>query len=273
MNEFWSAAADFLKNAGTSLLEALAILTSGLVIIRIAVKGARYLLIRSRLDGFKTSFLISILDFVLTLVLFFIVLRTLGIDTTSLVAIIAASGLAVGLALQDSLKNLASGIIILYTKPFKENDHVVIGSYEGSVKAIKIMTTEIATFDNKRIIIPNGKIISSEVTNYSARPTRRAEIKISLGKDSDPDKVRSLLTEMALSDERTLKTPPPVVLLSEIGESYVTYTLRLWIPNSIFWDVQNYLLEKAYKLMKENNIELPYNRIDLNTISEEKGGK
>lgn len=269
MTEFISELSELLKNAGTILLEAIAMLTLGLLVIRIFIKVLKFIFIRSKVEGSASSFMISIIDFIVTMVLFFMVMRKLGINTNSLVAIVAASGLAVGLALQDSLKNLASGIILLYTKPFKEDDAVAIGSSEGLVKAIKIMTTELATFDNRRIIIPNAKIVSSEIINNSARQTRRSEIKVYVSYNSDPDKVKSLLRELVAADERILKTPEPMIFLSEFGNSSITYTLRTWLPISIFWDVHNNMLEKVFKLFKDNDIEIPFNQLVVHTNNKE----
>lgn len=270
MADFWKAILEFTKDFGTNILEAVALLTAGIVIIRVAVLVFRALLQRTKLEGTATSFLISLIRAVLGLVLFFLIMRVLGIDTGNIVAVIAASGLAVGLALQDSLSNVASGIILLFTKPFKKGDTVEIGSAKGKVRNIKITTTELQSADNVMITIPNSSVVSEHIVNYSTRPTRRLDIEVSAAYGCAPERVKEVVLEIANSDERVLKTPAPVAFVSKLDSSGVLYKVRMWTENKHYWDVSNEFLEKVLTEFKKSNLEIPYNKLDVTLKGEEK---
>lgn len=254
---------NFIKNFGTDLLESILVLLLGIVIIRLVVRIIQSIFFRTKVDGTAVSFVLSLVRAVLGLVLFFLIMKIFGIDTSSIVAVVAASGLAVGLALQDSLSNLASGILLLVTKPFKENQYVKIGSVEGVVKKIKITTTELLTADNLAIIVPNGKVVTSEIINYSAKPTRRLDLVVGVAYGSDVDKVKALLQELADGDERIIGTPAPVVMITALADSAVQYTTRVWVSQNDFWSVKNGYCEAVLKIFAKNGIEIPYNKLDV----------
>lgn len=269
MREFWDTVTDVLKIFGTSVLEAVALLLAGIVVIKLLSRLLRSIIKRTRIEGAAGSFIVSIVQAGLALVLFFLIMDIFDVDTSSIVTVLAASGLALGLALQDGLSNLASGVIILVTRPFKEKDHVKINEIEGTIKKIRITTTEILTFDNVSILIPNKRVASSEIINYSNRPTRRIDLTISAAYEANPDKVKATLWELIHEEPNVLKTPAPRVLVIELGASSVNYRIRMWAKNEHYWDIRNMFLEKVFKRFQERGIEKPYQKLNVIMYQEE----
>jgi small conductance mechanosensitive channel len=271
VNDFWNVIAEFLKNFGTSVLESVALLLFGIIVIKLVARLLRAILKRTKVEGAAGSFIISIVQAALALILFFLIMDIFDIDTSSIITILAASGLAVGLALQDGLSNLASGVTILLTRPFKEKDHVKINDVEGIIRRIRLTTTEILTFDNVSILIPNKKVASSEIINYTNRPTRRVDIVISAPFESDPDTVKAALWELIKEEPSVLKTPAPSIILSEVAASAINYKVRMWVNTAHYWKVRNGFTEKVVRRFREKGIPLPYQK--LSVIFAEKEGK
>lgn len=271
MREFLTVVANFLKNFGTNVLEAVALLLAGVVIIKLFSRLLRTLIKRTRVEGAAGSFIVSIVQAALALFLFFVIMGIFNIDTSSIVTVLAASGLAIGLALQDGLSNFASGVTLLVTRPFKEKDHVKINDIEGKIKKVRLTTTEILTFDNVSILIPNKKVSSSEIINFSNRPTRRIDITVSASYGADPDKVKEILMELIGEELDVLLTPAPVVLLSELGSSSVSYLVRMWTNTENYWAIRNAFLEKVFKRFKAEGLAVPYQK--LNVIMSKEGDK
>lgn len=267
MEKFQAVMLAFFKNFGTSLLEAVALLLFGIVVIKLAKRLLNSVLRKTHLEPSASSFVVSLIQAALALILFFLVLDIFNIDTSSIVAIVAASGLAIGLALQDSLSNISSGIILLFTKPFKENDKIRVGSVEGNVKRIKITTTELLTADNILLSIPNSKVISSEIVNYSARPVRRVDMVVSAAYGSDIEKVKNVILTISNQDERVLKDPAATVNVSALAESAVNYTVKMWTKTENYWDIYNSFYEKVLVAFAKENIEVPYNKLDVKLIA------
>lgn len=190
-------------------------------------------------------------------------LGMLGIQMTSFIAILGAAGLAVGLALQGSLSNFAGGVLILFFKPFKVGDFIERGSESGTVEAIDILHTLIKTPNNQLIIIPNGQLANSPVTNYSAKDTRRVVFSVGIGYASDIKKAREVILRILREDERTLKEPEPIVVLTNLGDSSLDLSARAWTTNENYW---NYLWENLEKMKEEldkEGIELPFPQRDV----------
>ncbi|MDR3264254.1 MAG: mechanosensitive ion channel [Clostridiales bacterium] len=269
MGELVKILEDFFRGTGTRVLEALVLLVAGIVVIKIVARILRSVFHRTKLDGTAVSFLISLVNGALALVLFFWVMRVLNIDTSSVIAIVAASGLVVGLALQNSLSNVANGIILLFTKPFKEGDKVRVGSTEGNVKKIKITNTELITPDNVIIIVPNTQMVNGELINYSARPTRRLDLNVSVAYEADIDAVKAVLKALVAQDPYLLKKPEPEIRVSELQSSAVNYLTRVWVSNDRYWSVYNAFPEKVLRAFQDSGIEIPYNKLNV-TVKEEK---
>jgi len=263
LEEFWTMIGGFLKNFGTSVLEAVALLLAGIVVVKLISRGLRALLKRTKVEGAAGSFIVSVAQAALALFLFFIVMDILNINTSSIVTVLAASGLALGLALQDGLSNFASGVTILVTRPFRESDHVKINDVEGKIKKIRLTTTEILSFDNVSILIPNKKVTDSEIINYTNRPTRRVDITVSASYESDPDTVRSALKELLEEETHLMTNPAPEILISALSAYSVDYKIRMWTAAEYYWEIRNGFNEKVLKRFKAKGIEIPYQKVNV----------
>ncbi len=200
------------------------------------------------------------------LVVAFIIIATLnqlGVQTTSLVAIIGAAGLAIGLALQGSLSNFASGVMIIAFRPFKVGDFVEAGGVSGVVEGIQIFSTQMRTGDNKTIIVPNSSITGGSITNYSTKDTRRVDLVFGIGYEDDLLKAKQLLEDVVNSDERILDTPEPLIAVSELADSSVNFTVRSWVKSGDYWDVYFHLNETVKLLFDKEGISIPYPQQDV----------
>jgi small conductance mechanosensitive channel len=219
---------ELLALYGLKVLAALAILFFG----RIAAKWGRRIvervLERGKTDKIVIGFVGSIVYIGLMVFVVLAALSQVGIQTTSFIAIIGAAGLAIGLALQGSLANFASGFLLIIFRPFKVGDFIEAGGVSGSVESIQIFTTTLTTPDNKSIIVPNSNIYSGNITNYSAKETRRVDLVVGVSYDADLSKVKQILNEIASGDDRVMSDPAPVIAVSELADNSVNLVMRLW---------------------------------------------
>lgn len=261
--ETWETIKNFFTNQGWPIIEAILILIVGILVVKIIMKIIRTAFKRSKLEKITQTFLLSVIKYSLYLILVIIILQVMGVPTTTFIAAISAAGLAIGLALQNSLTNLASGIIIVSTKPFKAGDYISVNGVEGVVKAIHILTTTITTIDNKNVIIPNSTITSNSVTNYHANPTRRVNFKFSIAYSEDMLKVRDVLFKVFESDGRVLKDPAPMVKLDSFGESGLNILAACWVDSEdywgVYWDLNEYILSE----FNREHITIPYNQMEV----------
>lgn len=266
MNEFWEEVKNFLSTYGVRILFAFAILFIGLFLIKIISRVGKNTLRKSPLERTTSSFVIAILTFAMYLILAYCFATTLVPDVSAgLVAALGAGAVAIGLALKDSLGNFASGVIIIITKPFREGDYVSIGGTEGTVKAIGILATTLHTPDNKKITISNTVVFNSVVINYSARPTRRIDLDISVSYDSDIELVKKTLIDIAKDHPLVQDDPEPLCRLHNMGEYSLVFRYRVWVKNSDYWDVYWDLNEKIISKFRELGINIPFKTITLTT--------
>lgn len=191
------------------------------------------------------------------------VLKKIGIETTSFIAILGAAGLAIGLALQGSLANFAAGFLMMIFHPFKAGDVVECGGATGIVERIHIFTSQIKTFDNKTIIIPNGKIMGDNIINFSTKATRRVDLVVGVSYSDDIKKVKDVLQKIANSDKRVLKDPEPMIAVSELAESSVNFVVRLWVKTEDYWNVYFDTTETVKKRFDKEGICIPFPQRDL----------
>ena len=214
-------------------------------------------------DGTVTNFVASLSYIALLAFVIIAALHQLGIQTTSFIAVLGAAGLAIGLALQGSLSNFAAGVLMIIFKPFKDGDYVEGGGTAGTVEKIEIFSTQLITPDNKTVIVPNAKMMGDNIVNYSAKGTRRVDMVFGIGYDDDIDKARELIQEIIASDERILKDPAPVVVVSELGDSSVNLTTRVWSSVDDYWDILFDTTEKVKKRFDAENISIPFPQRDV----------
>jgi len=200
---------------------------------------------------------------VLKALLFISVAQMVGIETTSFIAILAAAGLAIGLALQGSLANFAGGVLILMFRPYKVGDFVDAQGVTGTVDEIQIFNTVIMTGDNKRIIVPNGAISNGIITNFSAEATRRVDFIFGIGYDDDIAQAKSTLKRIFAEDDRVFTDPEPLVVVSELADSSVNFTCRVWVNAADYWGVFFDTTEKVKLVFDKENISIPYPQSDV----------
>ncbi|PIE25243.1 MAG: mechanosensitive ion channel protein MscS [Neptuniibacter caesariensis] len=242
---------------------ALAIFIVGRWIVKQVMKVVERLLRRANLDDMLINFVTSIANVVLLLFIIVAALNQLGVDTTSLIALVGAAGLAIGLSLQDSLKNFAAGVMLIIFKPFREGDLVEAAGVLGVIEHIQIFNSIMRTADNKEIIVPNGAIYGGVIINYSARDTRRVDMVFGIGYDDDLRKAKEILNEIIAADERILKDPAPVVAVSELADSSVNFVVRPWVNSADYWPVMWDITETVKLRFDEEGISIPYPQMDV----------
>ena len=248
---------------GINIVMALVIYIIGKFVVGVLVNVFGKVLARSKYDDMLIDFVKAIVN--ATLMLFVIVasLDKLGVNTTSIVAIFGAAGLAIGLSLQGSLQNFAAGVMLLIFRPFKADDFINAGGEMGTVNSISIFTTMLTTPDNKQIIVPNGKIYGGNITNFSANETRRVDMVVGISYDSDLRKAKEILNEMVAADERILKDPAPNVAVSELADSSVNFVVRPWVKSADFWDVKFDFTEAIKLRFDSEGIGIPFPQMDV----------
>ena len=229
---------------------------------RISIFSKR-LMERSRVDITLRHFFGNIIYIVLLAVVGIAAIDHLGIQTTSVLAIFGAAGLAVGLAMKDSLSNVASGVMLIIFRPFRVDDFIEAAGTAGVVEAIGIFATQMRTGDNRAIIVPNSQIYQSQIINYSAKPTRRIDLVFGIGYSDDLKLAKSLIEQAIQADERILIEPAPSIALGELGESSVDINVRPWVSSADYWPVRADLLENVKQAFDANGISIPFPQRDL----------
>ncbi len=249
---------------------AVAIFVIGKILITVILGLVGKILKRSKMDNMLINFILSIANAVLLLVVIVAALDSLGVDTTSLIAIVGAAGLAIGLSLQDSLKNFAAGVMLLLFKPFKEGDFVEVAGVSGIVEKIAIFTSVMRSADNRELIIPNGSIYSDVITNFSARETRRVDMVFGIGYDADLRQAKQLLVDIISEDARVLKDPDVVIAVSELADSSVNFIVRPWVNSADYWGVLWDTTEKVKLRFDEAGVSIPYPQMDVHLHKQDK---
>ncbi|MBL56189.1 MAG: mechanosensitive ion channel protein MscS [Flavobacteriales bacterium] len=242
---------------------AIVALIIGLWFIRVITNGLAKLMKARNVDDSLQPFLRSLLNIALKTLLVVSVLSMLGIEMTSFVAILGAAGLAVGMALSGTLQNFAGGVMILIFKPFKVGDVITSQGYTGTVYEIQIFNTILKTPDNKHIIIPNGGLSTSSLVNFSKETTRRVDWTFGIGYGDDIDKAKSVLQQLIDNDQRIKNDPEPFIAVSELADSSVNFTVRVWVNASDYWGVYFSMNENVYKTFGKEGLNIPYPQMDI----------
>jgi len=248
---------------GTKVLAAVAILILGRIIAGVVSKIVRRLLEKAKTDETLSRFLVSIVRIALLTFVVIAALNTLGVATASLIAVIGAAGLAIGFALQGSLSNFASGIMLIVFRPLKRGDLVEAGGALGVVKEIHIFNTIMRTLDNKRVIIPNSKVTGDNIINYTAEGMLRVDMVFGISYGDDVLKAKRTLEELVATDERVMKDPAPTVAVSELGDSSVNFVVRPYVKPEHYWDVYFSMTEKVKLTFDERSISIPFPQSDI----------
>lgn len=257
--EKWiNIARDFALDYGVKIIGAILIWIIGSWVIKKLLKGTQKVMSKAKYDESLQKFLLNLFGWILKILLILTILAKLGVETTSFAAIMAAAGLAVGLALQGSLGNFAGGVLIMIFKPFKIGDLIEAQGEIGVVKEIEIFTTKLTGLSNKEIIIPNGSLSNGNIINYSTEGTRRVDLVFGVGYDSDIKKTKEVLMNVLTSHSKVLKEPAPTVNVSELADSSINFAVRPWSTAADYWDVYFGITEDVKEALDQAGIEIPY---------------
>jgi small conductance mechanosensitive channel len=257
-----------LRDGALNVLAALAIFLIGRWIAkRIAalVAGATD---RAGVDQTLTQFLRSLVYMTLLVLVALAAVRPLGVDTTSFFAVLGAAGLAIGLALKDSLANFASGVMLIFFRPFRAGDYVEAGGVAGTVDSIAIFNTIMKTPDNRVITVPNSHIYAGSITNFSALATRRIDLVFGVSYDDDVVRAKQIMQAVLDADERILKYPAPTIMMLELADSSVNFAVRPWVNKDDYWAVRGDVLEQIKLELESNGLSIPYPQRDIHLIGQ-----
>lgn len=264
MNKILDDILAFFNNYAFRIITALAVLIVCGLIIHYIIKGIKRVLYKTSLDNSVVLFVTALIQIVLWVMLIFICAGILNLSTSSFVVCLSSVALAIGLALKDSISNLTNGILIIYNKPFKRDDYVSIGGQEGKIQNIKLFVTELITNDNKKVVIPNSIVSTSTIINFSTMPVRRLQQTYSVAYGSDLDKVEEVIKQTLLDNKLILQSYDFSIFLQSHNSSSLDYCVRCWVDLEDYWTVYNALPRQMYDSFVANDIEIPFNQLDVN---------
>ncbi|AEM69107.1 MscS Mechanosensitive ion channel [Allomuricauda ruestringensis DSM 13258] len=256
--EWFDYGIELAKEFGPKLITALVIYIIGMWVVKKVIKGTRKVMSKSKYDQSLQTFLLNLFSWALKIFLIIIVISRLGVDVTTFAALIAAAGLAVGLALQGSLSNFAGGVLIMIFKPYKIGDLIEAQGVLGKVKGIEIFTTKLVTPQNRLAIVPNGAMANGNIINYTAEGKMRVDTVIGVGYGEDIKKTKEVLLEVLTSNPKVLKDPAPSVNVLELGDSSVNFAVRPFCEPDDYWDVYFATHENCKLALDKAGIEIPY---------------
>ncbi len=253
----------YISLYGLRLIGSILIFYIGKKVARFLADFSKKMMEKSNIDETISKFFTNVIYGALLVFIILASLSNLGINTTSFIAVLGAAGLAVGLAFQGTLSNIGAGVLLIFFKPFKVGDFINAAGESGVVEEINLFSVLLKTGDNKQIIVPNSSIIGGNITNFSAKDTRRVDFVFGIGYDDDLKLAKSTLEEIINSDERVLKNPAPFVAVSELADSSVNFVVRAWVKSGDYWGVYFDTLERVKLTFDEKGISIPYPQIDI----------
>lgn len=263
INEIFEHLTNAVMEFGPKLIGAVVVWIIGSIIIKSLIKVFSNILDKQNTDASLKPFLKSIISIILKVLLVISVLSMLGVEMTSFIAILAAAGLAIGMALSGTLQNFAGGVMILLFKPFKVGDFIDAQGHKGVVKEIQIFNTILTDLDNKTIIIPNGGLSTNSMVNYSTEPTRRVDISVGIAYGENVEKSRKTLEELSKTDKRVLTNPAPFIGVTELADSSVNLTFRVWVKSADYWGVFFDMNEKVHDVFNKEGVNIPFPQMDV----------
>lgn len=243
---------------GPRLIAAILIWIIGSWIIKMLIKGVSTAMIKANYDESLKKFLLNLINWAFKIILIIVVLGTVGVETTSFAAVLAAASLAIGMALQGSLGNFAGGVLIMIFRPIKIGDLIEAQGEMGVVKEIEVFTTKLTGLSNKEIIIPNGALSNGNIVNYTTEGTRRVDLVFGVSYDSDIKKTKGVFNEVLSSNAKILKNPAPTIAVSELADSSINFVVRPWCNAEDYWEVYFEVTENVKDALDKAGIEIPY---------------
>lgn len=260
---FFDNLLDRIKSALPTLIFAVIVFIIGIVAVKIITKIISRFMKKSTVDNAAVAFLVSFIRVVLYTIVIVSALTLVGVPMSSIIALIGAAGLAVSLALQNYLSNLAGGFIILFSKPFKSGDMIEIDSTTGQIKSINILYTKMLTSDNKTVLIPNGKVADAKIINYSEMPTRRLDMTFDISYSNDFEKAKEIIQGITDRNKLIHKDPEPLIRLGAHKESALEIVVKLWVANDKYYELFYDMSEAVKREFDKHGIEIPYNQLDV----------
>lgn len=261
--KIWNTIVDFFNNNIWGIVKFFAVFVIGLIIVKIIINIFKKLLNKTHMEKISQNFIVAIIKFLLYLVFVLALLSTIGIEVSGILTAFSAALLAIGMALQNNIANLANGIIIVSNQMFKKGDYISVNGVEGSIQEIHFLFTTIVTTDNKKITIPNSDIVNNPVTNAGAHPKRRINFTFSVAYESDVEQVKQIVKDVMISNGKVDLDPEPFCRLKELGASSLDFFANCWVDSSDYWDVYYYVIENVYNEFKKHNISVPYNQLEI----------
>lgn len=268
-NAIWNTIKDFFTNNAWGIAKFLLFLVFGFFVCKILIKLIRKILSKTKLEGITQKFLMSVIRIVIWLIYVMTLLNMLGVDLTGVIAAFAAAAVAIGLALESSLSNLASGIILVTSHIIKQGDYILVSGVEGTVINIGLLETTILTTDNKTIHIPNLSISNSSLINYSTQPTRRVDFTFGVDYATDVNLVKKVVVDVMKSNGKVLLNPEPTCRLKTLNESSIDLFATCWCDSEDYWDVYYYVTDKVFDEFKKNDISIPFKQVEVRLRNDE----
>ena len=274
MSSMWSAFLTWLVSILPRLAASVLLFGLGWWLSNVVTRLMRRAVTRAKGDAGVTTFLSSLLNILLKVIISIMAIAQLGVDVTSLIAAIGTAGLAVGLAMKDNMSNVASGAQIVLTGPFHVGDYLSVPaeSVEGTVERIEMMYTTLRTFDNKEVVLPNMKLTSSTIVNYTAMKTRRLDLTYSVSYSTDLDQAKALLTRLCEEEEKIEKDPVPLIAVGEYGDSSIAIVVKVWCKIENYWDAYYAMQGRVKQEFDKVGIEIPFPQLDVHFPEKETPG-
>ena len=266
---FWNKVGNFFSSNVWNIVTFFAVLIIGIIVIKVVVSVMRKVLTRTKVEEVARNFILAILKFILWLILVLILLSVIGVKVTGIVTALSAAILAVGMALQSNIANIANGIVIVVTKMFKKGDYIIVGDKEGSIIEINFLFTTLFTPDNKKITIPNSTIVNSAVVNAGANAKRRVNFTFPVAYESDVELVKKIVIDVMTSNGKVYLDPPPFCKLKEFGASSIDFFANCWCDSADYWDVYYYVIENVFNEFKRHGVSIPFAQVEVRTLTGE----
>ena len=262
-NAIWESIKNFFTNNFWGIVKFVAIFIIGLVVVKLLINITRRILGKTKMEKITQQFLMTTLKLALYLVFVLVLLSTIGIEVSGIITALSAAVLAIGMALQTIISNVANGIVIVATHMFKKGDFITVGSESGSIIDINFLFTTIKTADNRKVTIPNSSIVNSNVINAGAHPKRRVDFTFSVAYETDVETVKKIVLDVMVSNGKVDLDPAPFCRLKTLGASSIDFFANCWCDSEDYWDVYYYIIENVYNEFKKNNISIPYNQLEI----------
>lgn len=259
----WDTIVDFFKSNVWNIVTFVAIFVIGLIVVKIVVNIIRRILSHTKMEKIAQQFLLGIIKFCLYLAWILVLLTRVGVQINGIITAMSAVLLAIGMALEANIANLANGIIIISTHLVKKGDYIIVSGVEGQVTDVNFLFTTLTTFDNKKVTLPNSALVNGSVTNLGANPKRRIDITFSVAYESDTELVKKVVTDVMKSNGKVYLEPEPFCKLRNLGASSIDFFSNCWVDSEDYWEVYYYIMENVYNEFKRHKISIPFNQVEI----------